>query len=223
MINLLIIFFVFIETLSIKLPYLCNEGWSKTQITTKMNRTTKTTLAVFAIVAGISIGAFAQKKTVRLDPVSKDLYRLTYIHQGKCNLKVEVVDANGKKLLSEQIDQKKSFTKPYSFKNLEQGEYSFVVTDNEGVYVSKINRNSDYNMTADIRLLDDDKAKVIVKGSFMEPVYVNILDKHGLLIFDDYIEHERSFSKVYDLSKIDSDHVEIVVVTQEKLLAKREF
>jgi hypothetical protein len=188
-----------------------------------MNRTTKTTLAVFAIVAGISFGAIAQKKTIRLDPVSKDLYRLTYIHRGNCNLKVEVVDAKGKKLLTEYIDQKKSFTKPYSFKNLAQGEYSFVVTDKEGVYLSKVKRTTDYNMTADIRLLDDAKAKVIVKGSFMEPVYVNILDKHGLLIFDDYIDHERSFSKVYDLSKIDADQIEIVVVTQEKLLAKKEF
>jgi len=37
-----------------------------------MNQLTKTTLAVFAIVAGTTAGALAQEKSVRLDPVSKD-------------------------------------------------------------------------------------------------------------------------------------------------------
>ena len=56
-----------------------------------MRRITKTTLAVLAIVVGTTAGAIAQKTTVRLDPVSRDLYQLTYIHKGNCNVKVEIV------------------------------------------------------------------------------------------------------------------------------------
>ena len=73
-----------------------------------MKRLTKTTLFALAIVAGTTAGAIAQKKWIRLDPVTKDLYRFTYLNDGNCNIKVEVIDANGEKLLSEQINQKKS-------------------------------------------------------------------------------------------------------------------
>ena len=88
-----------------------------------MNRFTKTTMVALAIVAGTTLGVFAQKKSVRLDPLTKDIYQLTYLNRGKCDVKVEVYNEEGRKLLSEQIHQKKSFTKPYSFLNLENIDY----------------------------------------------------------------------------------------------------
>ncbi|NJN25261.1 MAG: hypothetical protein HC819_04425 [Cyclobacteriaceae bacterium] len=188
-----------------------------------MKRFTKTTLAVLAIVVGTSAGAIAQKKSVRLDPVSKDMYRLTYFNQGQCNVKVEVIDAQGVRLLSEQINQKKSFTKPYSFENLKNGEYDFKVIDADGVYVSKITRSNEASMTAHIVKLENEKAKVIVRGEFVAPVTVKFLDRKGLLVFDDYIDQGSNFSKVYDLSRVNADEINIEVVTEEKLLATAEF
>jgi len=113
-----------------------------------MNRFTKTTLDVHAIVAGTNAGALAQKKSIRLDPVTKDLYSLTYLNEGNCHIKVEVIDEDGIILLSEQIDQNKSFTKPYSFQNLSLGEYSFKVTDAEGVYLTRKKRTNEINKVA---------------------------------------------------------------------------
>ena len=78
-----------------------------------MRKFTKTTMVVLAIVVGTATGAIAQKKSVRLDPISRDLYRLTYLNKGKCQVKVEVFDKNGTKLFSELISKKKSFTKPF--------------------------------------------------------------------------------------------------------------
>ena len=66
-----------------------------------------------------------------LDPVSKDIYRLTYVNKGDCQVRVEVIDEGGKQLLAEQIRLKKSSTKPYSLKNSKLGEYSFKVIDTE--------------------------------------------------------------------------------------------
>ena len=188
-----------------------------------MRRFTKTTMAVLAIAAGTSAGAIAQKQSVRLDPVSKDLYRLTYFHPGKCNVKVEVSNEHGDKLLSEQINQKKSFTKPYSFVNPKFGEYSFKVTDDEGVFVAKIQRTEVVNLTASIKKLENDKALVIVKGKCIGPVPVRFTDKNDLLVFDDYIDREASFSKVYDLSKVNADELKIEVVAEQTLLATAKF
>lgn len=188
-----------------------------------MNRFTKTTLVALAIVAGTTSGTLAQKKSVRLDPVSKDLYRLTYLHEGDCHIRVEVIDESGKKLLSERINQNKSFTKPYSFQNLKLGEYSFKVIDADGEYVTKIKRTDNVYMVANIRKIDEEKAKVTVKGKFMGPVSVNIFDRNSVLVFDDYIDQEKGFSKVYDLSKVRADELRIEVVTERKLLATAEF
>ena len=188
-----------------------------------MKRFTKTTLVALAIVAGASASGIAQKKSVRLDPVNKDLYRLTYLNQGECHIKVEVIDESGLKLLSEQIHHQKSFTKPYNFSNLSLGEYSFKVTDQDGEYVTKIKRTDEVFMVASIKKLEDGRAKVIVRGEFMAPISVNILDRNDVLVFDDYIDHEKAFSKVYDLSRISAENLKIEVVTERKLLATAEF
>lgn len=188
-----------------------------------MNRFTKTTLVALAIVAGTTAGALAQQKSIRLDPVSKDLYRLTYLKEGRCQIKVEVVDEKGTKLLTEQIDQRKSFTKPYNFKNLDFGEYSFKVIDAEGEYVTKIKRTDEVYMVAAILKKGSEKAKVIVKGEIMSPVSVNIFDRFGVLLFNDYIDRERGFSKLYDLSQVDAENLKIKVVSENRLLATAEF
>lgn len=188
-----------------------------------MKRLTKTTLVALAIVAGTTAGAVAQKKYVRLDPISRDLYRLTYFNKSDFQVRVEVIDENNNKLLSEQIRRKKSFTKPYNFQNLKYGEYSFKVIDAEGEYVTTVKRTDEVYMAASIKKIEEDKAKVIVKGEFMGPVSVNIYDRNDVLVFDDYIDHERGFSKVYDLSKVKADELRIEVVSESKMLATAEF
>lgn len=188
-----------------------------------MTRFTKTTLVALAIVAGTTAGVKAQNKTVRLDPISKDVYRFTYLDDGPCHLKVEVFDEEGHQLLSENINQKKSFTKPYSFQNLRLGEYAFKVTDDDGEYVTRIKRTDEVTMVASIKKFENEKAKIIVKGDVMGPVTVNIYDENDVLVFDDYIDEENSFSKVYDLSNVKADDLRIDVITEKKLLASTNF
>ncbi len=184
-----------------------------------MRKVTKTTLAIAAIVVGMAFGVKAQEKSVRLDPVSKDLYRLTYLSQGKSDVKVEIIDEEGEILHSEQIKLRNSFTKSFNFQDLQFGEYSVKLTDQEGEYITKINRSEDVYMIATIKPLEEDKAKVIVRGEFMGPVYVNIYDGKRVLVFDDYIDMESSFSKIYDLSRVQASELEIEVVTDSETLA----
>ncbi len=188
-----------------------------------MKRIAKTTLAVAAIVAGMASGVKAQEKSIRLDPLDKDTYQLTYINPGEYSLKVEVLDEEGKILHSEHIIRSRSFTKPYSFQNLDLGEYSFKVTDDDGIYLTKIKRSDEINMVASIKKIEHDKAKIIVKGDFMAPVSVNIYDSHNALVFDDYIDKEKSFSRIYDLSKVIAEELRIEVVSDSNMLATAKF
>ena len=150
-----------------------------------MKRLSILTLVALAIVVGTTAQTLAQKKSVRLDPIKKDLYNLTYVNDGKRKVKVEVIDQNGINILSEQIKQEKSFTKSYNFQNLKLGEYSFKITDEEGQYVTKIKRTDEELMVAEVKKIEDTKAKIVVKGQFMTPVSVNIIDRHDVLVFDE--------------------------------------
>ena len=64
-------------------------------------------MVLLAIVVGSTAGAFAQKKSVR-----SDWQRFLSTHvskEGKCDLKVEVIDENLDKIFTERINQKKFF------------------------------------------------------------------------------------------------------------------
>ena len=69
---------------------------------------------------------------------------------------------------------------------------------NYGEYMTKVKRTDDVYISADIKKIDDERAKIIVTGKFMSPVSINIFDRNGVKVFDDYVDHVKSFSKVYD-------------------------
>jgi hypothetical protein len=178
------------------------------------------------VVAIVAIAAFqvkAQDERVRLEPVGKDTYQLTYLKKCPCKVKVEINDQYGASLFSEIIQPKKSFTKPYNFQNFTEGEFDFKVTDADDAFVTKIKRTDEVNMVAGIMKLKGERAKVVVKGDFMAPVYVKIYDSNNIMIFDDYVDHERAFSRIYDLSKIKSNELRMEVVAESKLLATARF
>jgi hypothetical protein len=106
----------------------------------------------------------------------------------------------------------KSFKKSHDFKNLKLGEYSFKITDDEGVYVTKIKRTEEKLMIAVVEKIDDAKSKIVITGEFITPVSVNIIDRNDVVVFDDYINHEKGFSRVYDLSNLKADQVRLEIV-----------
>lgn len=179
----------------------------------------KTTFAAIALVAIAAFQVKAQDEPVKLEPIGNDTYQLTYLKKCPCKVKVEVVDQQGVNFLSEVLQSKKSFTKPYNLRNLKTGEYDFKVTDADETFDTKIERTDEVNMVAGIMKLKDDKAKIIVQGDFMGPVYVKLYDNRNTVIFDDVIDRERAFSRIYDLSKITENHLRMEVVTDDKMLA----
>lgn len=57
----------------------------------------------------------------------------------------------------------------------------------------------------------------------MGPLSENIYVRNDVLVFDDYIDHEKGFSKVYDLSKVKADELRIEVVSESNMLATAKF
>ncbi len=188
-----------------------------------MKRFTTKTMAVLAIVVGMATAVTAQTKEVRFTPLTNDIFSLTYLNQGECKLKAEVLDSKGNVLCSEKFNENKSFRKQFSFQNLGEGNFSFKVTDGEGVYTTKIKRTYDGSMTASINKVDGGDAKVIVNGMYADPIYLNIYEGSKVLASNEYIDEGSSFSKEYSFEDVNTDDIVIEVVAVKKVLASVKF
>lgn len=65
--------------------------------------------------------------------------------------------------------------------------------------------------------------KLLVKGSKIEPIEVKIYDSSKNLIAKDFIDNDKSFTKMYNLSQVKSKKIIFEVVNREDLIAKEEF
>ena len=186
-------------------------------------KTTKTTILAFAIVTVASMHAIAQNESVKLKPVNQDTYQLTYLKQCPCDVKIEIIDQKGRRLFSENIRQDRPFVKPYNFRKLKDNEFDFKVIDKDGAFTRKIKRTEEVSMVAGITSLPNKRAKVIVEGDIMAPVYVKLYDRYGILIFEDFINRERGFSRIYDLTKVNADNLTIEVLAGSQIRATAEY
>ncbi len=188
-----------------------------------MKRFTTKTIAVFAIVVGMATVATAQKKSVTFTPLTNDIYSLKYFNQGDCKVKAEVLDDAGDVLSTTQLNQEKSFTKQFSFQNLAYGDFSFRVTDSEGIYITKIKRTEDGAMTASISEVDNGNAKVVVNGKFADPIYINIYEGDELLAENKFIDQGSDFSEEYTFENVNKDDLVIEVIAVKRVLASVKF
>ena len=190
----------------------------------KTMKNLKTTLAVLGIV--LSTAAFATTsgdKKVKVSSTESDKVQLTYRTAGKCRVKVNIYDAQGDKIFTESIINPKSFTKSYDISKLPSGEYQFEIIDRDEVRVEKIVKSAMPKATAEIIEEAEGKFKLVVLGELANPIAVNIYDGFGHLIFGDFVEINKSFSRVYDLSKVKYQDVSCEIIQDGTTLAKTEF
>jgi hypothetical protein len=90
----------------------------------------------------------------------------------------------------------------------------------------KLNVNDNNNSRAFyVKITDEGECifKLMVKGTKIEPIEVKIFDSSKNLIAKDFIDNDKSFTKMYNLSQIKSKKIIFEVVNREDLIAKEEF
>lgn len=220
----------FIANYSKKVAYICNVVQTKMVLNKlEMKKLTTTILAVAGIVLGSAVFAAKKdgKEVLVKSTESGKKVELTYLSESACKVKVNIYDEAGNKIFADAISNPKSFKKSYDLSNLPVGEYEFEIIDSEKVVVEKIS-NLDVKTTSKVLKATvikeaDDKFKVLVRGEIANPVAVNIYDLQGKLIFGDLIDHEKSFSKIYDLSKTFKKDVKFEIVQNGQILASASF
>ena len=89
-----------------------------------------------------------------------------------------------------------------------------------------INVNDNNNSRAFYVKITDEGEKIfklLVKGSKIEPIEVKIYDSGKNLIAKDFIDNDKSFTKMYNLAQVKSDKIIFEVINREDLIAKEEL
>ncbi|MCC5927988.1 MAG: hypothetical protein JJU28_01970 [Cyclobacteriaceae bacterium] len=182
------------------------------------------------IVLTASLTGFARdgkydvpQKVVKVIPAGESRYELIYFKEGPCQVKINIYNAEGKKIISEQLNKQRSFKRIYDFKELSFGQYQFELIDKDGVLSKTIFYSAPVFPSAEVFITkkDNEMLEVVVKGEKIEPVKVMIYDHSHKLIHEDYISRTKGFVKMYDLSRIAHSEQLIIEVVQANRIIKK--
>jgi len=169
-------------------------------------------VAVLMMTAGYAVAAGAIEKekpassSSRVEVVAtaqSAVYKLNYSSEAVGTVKVSIYDAQGDLMYTDLIRSVKAFQKMYDFSGLESGNYKIEVAGAEGKIEQTIQVAAEReSLIASVSTLDTKgKYELQVRNKVMKPVIVTIYDSSDNLIYEDQIDVDHSFSRVYDFSR----------------------
>lgn len=152
-------------------------------------------------------------------------YNLVYKNGPVGKVRIELKNSQGHTIHSKVVKNKVGFSLPYEVSILEPGDYSFKITHADGSSETKdfeIKSPVENNLVADILDVNDNKKFRLLVVNRKEPqtaspVWVRIYDENNNLIQEETIKTTRGFRKTYDLSAIDSENFEFVVMNSKEI------
>ena len=150
------------------------------------------------------------------------VYNLVY--KGTGAVKVTITNAAGEIILTDQINAEGGFMRPYNFTAQPAGAYTVTVLDRNGkASLPLVHGAVQLRPNVQIESVQDKKFQLTLKGSSAEQVSVNIYDDASNLVYTDQIAQQGSFTRVYDLTKIQTGVLTFEVVSQGNVISKKQF
>lgn len=126
-------------------------------------------------------------------------------------------------VFADKIRESGILFRPYNFKGLKPGKYTFKIVEGQRVISNEIVYAPATTVALPQASIDQcgiAKYKLSVVAEQMRPVKVNIYDRYNSLVFSETIKETGGFSKIYNLEKLGAScHFEVLVDNQ-KILEK---
>lgn len=186
-------------------------------------------VAVLMMTAGYSVAAGAIEKERPVNSGSRvevvataqtAVYKLSYSSGAVGTVKVNIYDANGELMYTDLIKSVKAFEKMYDFSQLGSGNYKIEVAGAQGKIEQTIQIAAvKESLIASVATLDTKgKYELQVRNKVMKPVIVTIYDSSDNLIYEDRIDVDHNFSRVYDFSRHFAKAASFVVYSDEAVI-----
>ncbi|MEO1049950.1 MAG: T9SS type A sorting domain-containing protein [Bacteroidota bacterium] len=157
------------------------------------------------------------------------VYNLVYEGESAGNVKVKIYDADGRIILTDFFKSEGKFVKPYNFKNLAAGNYTFEVTGADFELTEEVVFNANTVKKASnvqaklVKSNNFKKFSLIVYGEEVAPVTVSIFNKDNELVFVKTVDMDDNFFQVYNLEQLRTDNVTVLVSTEGRSLTEEVF
>jgi hypothetical protein len=179
-------------------PYICIETKQKTM---------KTKSVVFALMmAFVSVAAFAADpvgpKMVVVNQKDPATFKVIYEGSQVGKLTFRILDAAGKKVVSETISGVEGFMRTVNFGGMTAGEYTIEVANATGKSSQKVNYQPITEESAIHVAKLPANNKYLLSVANAKEVNVKIYDGANTLVHDQNVGVNGSIGLVYDLSKI---------------------
>ena len=159
-------------------------------------------LLVTVIGSAIASGNDNQRsENIKLIKGEDQVHYLIYPFAEPGNVRVKFLNEKGKVVGSDRVRNARGFKKGYDLSKLAPGDYSVQIRDENGTMTKSFEIQND--ITVAILRMTNQRYRLIVDSKEPGEVGVKIFDKAGDLVYKD--NQDGSFTRVYDLSQIDSD------------------
>lgn len=162
----------------------------------------KTISTIISLVL-ISVASFATNITVKNN--KETVFSIQYKNVEKGNVKVSILNSKNEIIFSEEFRNTSSFTRPYNFSQLTEGEYTIVIEDKNGKQMEKVN----YHLNKVVSYVHvspvpnkENKYWMNIANNGTEVVAVRIFGNDGKQLHEQSVEVTGTLSMVFDLTKV---------------------
>lgn len=139
------------------------------------------------------------------------LIKLYYKSEKSGTVEVAILNEKNEIVYNEALAKVDYFVRPYNFRELPEGEYTVVVTDESGKSVEKVSYKNEKveKLMHVLKLNEADKYLLTVSSAKPEDVFIYIFDENGILIHNEIQSISKDFAQVYNLKGVKTFTIEV--------------
>jgi hypothetical protein len=170
----------------------------------------KNLLKSVILVCTMAVTSFATAATFTVKESKNSVFKVQYVSEQKGIVAVSILDKKNTIVFQEEIYSNGSFVRPYNFSNLNEGEYTIVMKDENGEQRQTINYSLVKSTSfAHVSEIKNQKSKywmnIVTNGE--EKMNVRIYSLTGELLYDQTVTVEGSYSKIFNVSQLNQPAV----------------
>ncbi|WP_185152597.1 hypothetical protein, partial [Fulvivirga aurantia] len=150
-------------------------------------------------------------------------FNLVYKGSNTHRVAIRIVDANNRTVFVETIKKHDAFARPYNFSNLPEGVYTVEVTDANGTTIAQIEnfetiegKTIAYPTLVKFDNIELDKYRLTIVNDGYKRADINVYDNNENLIFNTTEDINGSYSKLYNLKRVNAAKIEVIVAGETK-------
>lgn len=188
----------------------------------------KIAAVVFLVISASALKA-EDPKELQMQIISKSdqTFKVIYTAAEKAAVRINIYDWNHKLIFSDHIGSTAGFSKPYNFKKLPEGKYTFEISSNG---ITSREEVSHYPQTkrATVKAFvfptkEAGKFQLMVMANRMAPVTISILDQNNQILHEERVDADKNFGKVYNLNNLTANSARFVVLSSDFVLKDKVF